>query len=111
MAAQATFSAPATEAAKPSRGGFQRETAHRAFAQEFNASRVTLEGAGEKDPTFLVTPLGAKINRVHIVGVCTDVEPVGESGEVWRARVSDPTGVFTVYAGNYQPEAAHALSQ
>ncbi|MEA3190593.1 MAG: uncharacterized protein QOD77_1175 [Thermoplasmata archaeon] len=89
----------------------QREVAHRAFAQEFNASRVQIPGAGEKDPSFLVTPLGAKVNRIHVVGVCTDVEPVGESGEVWRARVSDPTGVFTVYAGNYQPEAAQAISQ
>jgi len=90
---------------------FQRETAHRAFAQEFNASRHEIKGQGEKDPSFLVTPLGAKVNRLHVVGVCTDIEPVGESGEVWRARISDPTGVFTVYAGQYQPEAAQALSQ
>ena len=90
---------------------FQRETAHRAFAQEFNAARHEIKGQGEKDPSFVVTPLGAKVNRLHVVGVCTDVEPVGESGEVWRARISDPTGVFTVYAGQYQPEAAQALSQ
>ena len=90
---------------------FQRETAHRAFAQEFNASKHEIKGQGEKDPSFLVTPLGAKVNRIHVVGVCTDVEPVGESGETWRARISDPTGVFTVYAGQYQPEAAQALSQ
>lgn len=90
---------------------YQRETAHRAFAQEFNASKHEIKGQGEKDPSFIVTPLGAKVNRVHIVGVCTDVEPIGESGEVWRARISDPTGVFTIYAGQYQPEAAQALSQ
>lgn len=88
----------------------QREVAHRVFAQEFNASRHEIKGQGEKDPSFLVTPLGAKVNRLHVVGVCTDVEPVGESGEVWRARISDPTGVFTVYAGQYQPDAAHVLS-
>jgi len=90
---------------------FQRETAHRAFAQEFNAARHEIKGQGEKDPSFVVTPLGAKVNRLHVVGVCTDIETVGESGEVWRARISDPTGVFTVYAGQYQPEAAQALSQ
>ena len=90
---------------------FQRETAHRAFAQEFNSGRIQIEGQGEKEPSFVVTPLGAKVNRIHVVGVCTDVESVGDSGEVWRARISDPTGVFTVYAGNYQPEAAHAISQ
>lgn len=88
----------------------QREVAHRVFAQEFNQSRHQIPGQGEKDPSFLVTPLGAKVNRLHVVGVCTDVEPVGDSGEVFRARISDPTGVFTVYAGQYQPEAANVLS-
>jgi hypothetical protein len=96
---------------KPAPRGFVREVAHRLFAQEFNASRIQIAGAGEKDPSYVVSPLGAKVNRLHVVGVCTDVESVGDSGEVWRARVSDPTGVFTVYAGNYQPEAAHAISQ
>ncbi|HUR61431.1 MAG TPA: hypothetical protein VM286_03590 [Candidatus Thermoplasmatota archaeon] len=101
---------PATDG-KPAGRGLQREVAHRAFAAEFNGSRHEIKGSGEKDPSFIVTPLGAKVNRVHVVGVCTDVETVGESGEVWRARISDPSGVFHVYAGNYQPEAALAISQ
>ena len=100
-----------SEERKGGRTTLQRETAQRAFALEFNSSKTEIKGQGEKDPSFVVTPLGAKINRIHVVGVCTDVEPVGESGEVWRARISDPTGVFTVYAGQYQPEAAQALSQ
>lgn len=90
---------------------FQRETAHRLFAQEFRDSKVHLPGEGEKDPSYVLSPLGAKVNRLHVVGVCTEVEPVGEQGDVYRARISDPTGVFTVYAGQYQPEAAHALSE
>ena len=92
-------------------GPIRRETAHRLFAFEFNNSRHQIPGAGEKDPSFLVSPLGAKVNRLHVVGVCTEVEQVGKSGEMWRARISDPTGVFTVMAGNYQPEASLALSQ
>lgn len=91
---------------------FKRETAHRLFAEEFNASRVEIKGnAEEREPSFVVSPLGAKINRVHVVGVCTDVEPVGESGEVYRARISDPTGIYVVYAGQYQPEAAQVLTE
>ncbi len=90
---------------------FQREVAQRVFAQEYNAGRVELAGEGEKDPSFLVTPLGGKVNRLHVVGVCTECEAVGESGETWRARISDPTGIFTVYAGQYQPEAAQVLSE
>jgi RPA family protein len=105
---QGSFLPPAPTGDRPK--GIQREVAHRAFALEFNGSRHEIKGQGEKDPSFIVTPLGAKVNRVHVVGVCTDVEPVGESGEVWRARISDPSGVFSVYAGNYQPEAAAAIA-
>jgi uncharacterized protein len=37
---------------------------------------------------------------------------MGQDGrEMWRARISDPTGLFTVYAGEYQPEAMQALSR
>jgi hypothetical protein len=44
--------------------------------------------------------------------VITDVENVGTDLQpMWRARVSDPTGTFHVYAGQYQPEAAAALSK
>jgi hypothetical protein len=89
---------------------FHRETAIRVFAKEFRDSRVHLPGQGEKDPSYVLTPTGAKVNRLHVVGVCTELDAVGESGDVWRARISDPTGVFTVYAGQYQPAAAEALS-
>lgn len=89
----------------------QREVAHRLFAHEFSQSRHQIQGQGEKEPSFLVSPLGAKVNRLHVVGVCTEIETVGQSGDGYRARISDPTGVFTVYAGQYQPEAAQVLSQ
>ncbi|MEK6985262.1 MAG: hypothetical protein AABX89_02635 [Candidatus Thermoplasmatota archaeon] len=110
---QSSFAAPPTPTPAAPTGGrrLQREVAHRMFAAEFNASKVEIKGQGEKDPSFLVSPLGAKVNRLHVVGVCTDVESIGATGEVWRARISDPSGIFTIYAGNYQPEAAQAISQ
>lgn len=88
----------------------QREVAHRLFAAEYNASRVEIKGTDERAPSYLVSPLGAKVNRVFFCGVLTEVENKAQEGEMWRARVSDPTGVFTVYAGQYQPEAAAILS-
>jgi RPA family protein len=89
----------------------RREPAHRVFAPEFRASRVHLQGEGEMAPSYVVTPLGAKMNRLHVVGVCTEVEPIGESGDMLRARISDGTGVFTVQAGQYQQEAHDALDE
>ena len=48
-------------------------------------------------PSYVVTPLGAKVNRLFVIGVLTDIENVSENGELLRAHVSDPTGVFTLY--------------
>ena len=88
----------------------KREGAWRVFAGEYNDSTVEIKGEGEKTPSYVVTPLGAKVNRLFIVGVLTDVENISESGELIRAHVSDPTGVFTLYSGQYQPDATNALS-
>lgn len=89
---------------------FQRETAKRIFAIEFNDSNFVLKGEGDKDPNYLITPLGAKLNRVYVVGVATEKENIGTEEEpLWRIRVSDPTGTYFVIAGKYQPNAMSKL--
>jgi len=88
----------------------KRETAWKIFAGEFNDSTYEIKGEGEMSPSYIVSPLGAKINRVFIIGVLTDVENVSESGELVRAHISDPTGVFTIYSGQYQQDVTDALS-
>jgi len=87
-----------------------RETAWRVFAGEYNDSTVEIKGTGEMTPSYVVTPLGAKINRLFLVGVLTDVENVSEQGELIRAHISDPTGVFTLYSGKFQQDATDKLS-
>ena len=88
----------------------KREAAWRVFAGEFNDSTIEIKGEGEMTPSYVVTPLGAKINRVFVIGVLTDVENISEEGELVRAHISDPTGVFTLYSGQYQQEVTDALS-
>ncbi len=89
-----------------------REVAWRVFAAEFNSSSLEMKGEGEKTPSYLISPLGAKINRIFVVGVLTDNENVGNENEpVWRAKITDPTGTFYMTAGQYQPEAAMALAK
>jgi len=87
-----------------------RETAWRVFAGEYNDSTVEIKGEGKMEPSFVITPLGAKINRLFVIGVLTDVENISEEGELIRAHISDPTGVFTLYSGQYQQDATDALS-
>src|SRR3989304_6594336 len=88
-----------------------REIAWRIFAHEFNMSNLYVSEGDERAPNYIITPTGVKCNRLFIVGVVTEVENIGKDNNLWRARVADPTGVFTVYAGQYQPEAAIFLSE
>ena len=46
-----------------------RETAWRVFAGELNSSSLEIKGEEEKTPSYLITPLGAKLNRILIAGV------------------------------------------
>jgi RPA family protein len=85
-------------------GAGRREVAYRLLAAEFDDADFSYsEGDEERAPNYVVTPTGARVNRLFVVGVLTEVEQAGE--DVLRARVVDPTGAFVVYAGQYQPEA------
>jgi len=88
----------------------RREPAWRVFSGEYNDSTVELKGSGDKTPSYVVTPLGCKVNRLFAIGVLTDVENVTEEGELIRAHISDPTGVFTLYSGRqYQQDATDQI--
>lgn len=91
---------------------FAREVAYRVFAQELRDTTLVLERDIEDAyaPQYVVTPTGAKVNRVFIVGTLTEKEDIGTDAEYWRARISDPTGTFFVYAGQYQPDAARVIA-
>jgi len=91
----------------------KREVAKRVFAREFEAcreleksERSDSEAADSKSPNLLISPLGLILNRVFVVGVITELDNIGTQSEMWKARIVDPTGAFTVYAGQYQPEAS-----
>ena len=45
-----------------------RQTAVRLFAQEYMDADLPEEGAGEYDPSFVITKLGAKVNRALVGG-------------------------------------------
>lgn len=88
----------------------RREVAHRLFSAEYEAADLEYsDSEEERAPNYVVTPTGARINRLFAVGVLTEVTAVSE--EVLRARVADPTGAFVVYAGQYQPDAVAFLEE
>ncbi|MFC4550960.1 RPA family protein, partial [Halorussus sp. GCM10023401] len=84
-------------------GAGRREVAWRIFAAEYDdASLDYSESDEERAPNYVVTPTGARVNRLFVVGVLTQIEQV--SDDVLRGRIVDPTGAFVVYAGQYQPD-------
>ena len=85
---------------------FEREPAKRVFAAELReATRTIKDSTDEKSPAYVLLPTGERCNRILIAGAITDKTRAGEQNIIYRARVSDPTGVFYVSAGSYQPEA------
>lgn len=89
---------------------YQREPAVRVLASSFNQATYTFkEGDDERSPKFAVLPTGVVANRVLFMGTLTEVEDVGNDQTYLRARVTDPTGVVNVFAGQYQPEAMATL--
>ena len=87
-----------------------RETAWRMFSSEFNNATLDMSSGEERAPSYLVTPLGAKANRLFIVGVITDTENIGTSeSPMIRARLADPAGSYYLSAGQFQPDAMGVL--
>ena len=88
-----------------------RETAWRVFATELNSSTLEIKATEEKAPSYIVTPLGAKINRVLVAGVMTEKENIGSDEEpMWKARIQDVSGSFYINVGRFQPEASAAIA-
>lgn len=85
---------------------FEREPAKRVFAAELReATRTIKDSADEKSPSYQLLPTGERCNRILIAGAITDKTRAGEQNITYRARVSDPTGMFYINASSYQPEA------
>jgi uncharacterized protein len=89
----------------------RREPAWRVTARELESALEEERGAGERPVSYLLSPFGARMNRVLLAGSLSPAEPVGrdEPPTFWRARLSDPTGAVAVTAGSFQPRAMAQL--
>ncbi|MFL2493983.1 MAG: hypothetical protein ACJ0HH_04470 [Candidatus Thalassarchaeum sp.] len=82
-----------------------RQSAIRIFANEYRDASLPEEGSGEYDPSFIITKIGAKINRALVCGVIDRVERrEGESGPNYSAHIRDPTGTHLFNVASFQPE-------
>jgi uncharacterized protein len=88
-----------------------REPAWRVTTRELESSLEEERGTGERAAGYLLSPFGARMNRVLVTGTLSPAEPIGreETQTFWRARLSDPTGAVAVTAGSFQPRAMAQL--
>ena len=88
-----------------------RETNARVFSTELNTASFEIKSDEEMKPSYQLSKLGLKINRVLIVGVLTEKENVGTEDEpMWRARLQDvPGGTVFINVGRYQADAANSI--
>ena len=83
----------------------RRQTAIRLFAREFYESSLPDGGQGEYDPCFVVTKLGARVNRMFVAGVIERLERRDtERGPMFSGAVRDPTGLHLWSVGSFRPE-------
>jgi len=94
-------------------GNFERMKAARLFAAELKATTVEVpkKGRDQYESQLYLTQTGARVARVMVVGTATEIEDIGTDNNFYRMRVSDPTGVHFVTAGQYQPEAAKVMQE
>ncbi|NHW23236.1 MAG: hypothetical protein HA489_03155 [Archaeoglobales archaeon] len=88
----------------------KREVARRVFSKEFNASKFKVGGEGEKEAVYVLTPLGLRCNRLFIVGVLLEKDEVRPDSDMWRIRISDPTGSFLGFVSKFQPDALDSIA-
>ena len=82
-----------------------RQSAIRIFANEYRDASLPEEGSGEYDPSFIITKIGAKINRALGCGVIDRVERrEGENGPNYSGHIRDPTGTHLFNVASFQPE-------
>ncbi len=88
-----------------------RETAWRVSARELAACREEERGTGERAATYVLSPYGARMNRVLLAGTLSAAEPLGrdQPPTFWRAHLADPLGRVAVTAGSFQPRAMAQL--
>ena len=89
-----------------------RQSAIRIFANEYRDASLPEEGSGEYDPSFIITKIGAKINRALVCGVIDRVERrEGENGPNYSGHIRDPTGTHLFNVASFQPELHPAFEE
>ena len=95
------------------RARIQRQPAHLLLAAEFGSATLNEKGSGEFDPSFVITKLGAKINRLVAAGLLERMElrDTSSGASMYQGQIRDPSGLHYFSIGDYNSEAIRELAQ
>ena len=90
----------------------RRQPAWHMLASEFGESTLNEQGTGEFDPLFVITKLGAKVNRLVVAGLLERLEPreTTTGATIWQGQIRDPSGIHYFSVGDYAPESMRELT-
>ena len=82
-----------------------RQSAIRIFAQEYFEASLVEQGVGEFDPSFVITKIGARVNRCLVGGVIERLERRdADSGPYYSGQIRDPSGAHYFSVPPFKPE-------
>jgi RPA family protein len=82
------------------------------LASEFGESTLNEKGSGEFDPSFVITKLGSKVNRVIVAGLLERLEPrdTANGSVLYQGQIRDPSGVHYFSVGDYASDSMRELT-
>ncbi|MEC8736390.1 MAG: hypothetical protein VXX39_05475 [Candidatus Thermoplasmatota archaeon] len=90
----------------------KRQPALHMLASEFSESTLNEKGSGEFDPSFVITKLGAKVNRVIVAGLLERLETrdTSNGAVIYQGQLRDPSGVHYFSVGDYASDSVRELT-
>ncbi len=82
------------------------------LASEFGSATLHEKGSGEYDPSFVITKLGAKVNRIVAAGLLERLElrETSNGSSLYQGQLRDPTGLHYFSVGEYNSEMMQELA-
>jgi RPA family protein len=90
----------------------KRQPAWHMLASEFSEATLNEKGSGEYDPSFVITKLGAKVNRVVVAGLLErlEVRETSNGSSLYQGQMRDPSGLHYFSVGDYASETMRELT-
>ena len=90
----------------------KRQPALHMFASEYGESTLSEKGSGEFDPSFVVTKLGSRVNRVIVAGLLERIEgrDVANGSVIYQGQLRDPSGINYFSVGDYVSDSVKQMT-